>query len=254
MSEHVKPPCVRGCTRVVKDLESGEKIGEEPKLATEGHLCGSCAGRLKSWLCELPNLVAGLDPRMTKGDPYQPSRRGKISGSPALVRLEVEAMIDPRSVSIPRRYMGNPNDPNDPADPVIQPDQIRFGGDVPGVLEQWADCLCDDLNLHVDDPENRPKGLVQSVELLTGPWWSNLTYRPWVDELFTEIQEIRTTLRRLNDMRDPMPVGNCGCGMKLFLPEDGTATIRCRNCGHRLDALSIVRLRAAQSISEAEAG
>lgn len=238
--------CVRGCTKPVYEPETREKLGDEPIPATVGHLCARDAEKLREWLRELPDLVAMLDTRLGQGDPYKPERHGKVSGSPALVRLDVAAMLDSRSTATRKLEEGE-------ARPA--PDDVKFGGDVPGVLVQWADCLCDDLSLMADEDQidQRPATLIDAVDFLAGTWWSNVVYRPWIDELYTEIHEIRGMLRAFNNIRDPVSIGSCECGQKLYLPEDGTSWIRCKRCGHRMDGLAVVRLRTAQAITEATA-
>lgn len=242
MSEDVKPPCVRGCTKLVLDPETREKIGEQPRLATDGHLCARCADKLLERLKAIPDLYAMLSTDLNSGDPFAPGKRGKISGSPELIRLDVLAMMDPRSYPVRRLAPGEKPPP---------PETVRFSGDVSGVMASWADCLCDDLNL-----SGRPNDLDGSIALLTGPWWSNVLYRPWVDELWTEVDEIYSTLRRLNNIWTPKPLGACACGQMLYEPDLGTiepgkAIIECPRCNHRLNGLSVVRLKTAQTISEA---
>ena len=228
------PACVRGCTHSA--LTDGGEEFRERNAATMGHLCAGCAKRLHKWIVGIPDLYAILDPRKDAGkDPYAPTRRGKISGSPALVRLDVVALQDRRTNA--RARFNEPGDEN------------MLGGDVPSLMLSWAECLSDDLDL-----TGRPDSLASAVALLAGPWYPNLCYRPWVDELYTEVEKIHRTLKGLNHVGGPRPLGTCECGQRLYEPDPQPGReqiIECRNCGHRLDGLALVRLAAAQKMRDA---
>lgn len=246
MSEHVKPPCVRGCTRPVRDMESGEKIGEEPKLATEGLLCPRCAKDLRTWLRQIEDLYAVLDSRPGGGaSPFSPAKRQKVSGSPALIRLDVAILQDPRSSS-GALYRG---------EVVHEPEDIfDHPSDIPGQFIAWATSLATDLNL-----KTRPTNLTDAIDLLAGEWFTNLCYQNWVVDLYDDTKTTRTMLRRITGTTGARPAGKCPCGNTLYEPEPKPgvtkldpekAVIECRKCGHRMNALALVRLAAAQRVAD----
>lgn len=247
MSEDVKPPCVRGCTKPILDPNTREKIGDEPRPATQGHLCGKCAEKLRKWLKDIPDLYAVLDPRISRANNSNtaPANRRKISGSPALIRLDVAILQDPRTHWGSQWRGKSTMEPEDRYDPP---------SDIPSQFITWAYALADDLNL-----TQQPTTLTEAIELLTGPWWSNLCYRPWIDELFTDTQTTRRLLRRVTGTNGPRPLGKCQCGNTLYEPipvpgatniDPERAILECGKCGHRMNSMAIVRLAAAQRVAQ----
>jgi hypothetical protein len=234
--------CIRGCTHTTRDPTTRAVTGEQPRPATTGLLCTRCADKLHQAITEIPDQIAELDLTPQAGaSTIAGTRHGKLSGSPALIRLDAQAMIDPRAVAYDRLEPGQKPHPN----------RVRFGGDVPGVIISWADNLCDDLNL-----TNRPTTLTTAAELLT-TWFTDLTQRPWIAEFYNETLEIRGALRGINGVTDPRTLGKCQCGRTIYEPstvvgtlEPTSAFIECK-CGHRVNALALTRIAEAGHIENA---
>jgi hypothetical protein len=245
MTETVRAPCVRGCTRPIKDPQSGERIGVQPRDATEGLLCPKCAQQLRDWATEIIELFAMLNPRPgSTGAPFAPGKRQKISGSPALARLDVVVLQDWRTGTKTRPTEDQPNGAHEPGDETAQPASI------PEQYIELATDIAKQLQL-----KTRPDTLTAAISFITGPWFTNICYLNWIDDLYQTVKDTRRLLRRTNNLRDPKPLGKCGCGQTLYEPDpirDTPTTnpdriiLECRNCGHKLNAIAITRLAAAQ--------
>lgn len=252
MSEEFKR-CVRGCTKPCGCQECFENAIHDPtpRPATDGLLCARCSKSLWRWLDEIPDLYATLDTRPGSVDRHEGGKRAKLSGSPALARLDVIALMDHRTMP----HTGKPN-----------PVNVRYGDlepetddgilDVASVLIQWADILADDMSL-----TTRADDMVKAVEVLTS-WWQSLVAMPWIDEMWPAIRDVRRMLGRAHGEQKPRPVGHCNrpievptgdtrkpeirlCGNTLYAPESG-GTVRCRQCGAHYDGMAILRLRIGQ--------
>lgn len=223
--------CERGCMRPVFHPDTREQIGEEPVMASVGLLDTHCATRLRRWIEETPDLYSKLSVHARLEEAEEtgiPSHRGKISGSPALIRLDALALMDPHST----------------ANASGEPAQL-FGGDVVGVMLEFATNLCDDLNLN-----GRPTDLTTACRLLAGPWYENLCSRPWIADLYDTMHAIHRRLRSATGTHDPAPAGKCHCGTRLYYAS-GQDAVACTKCGHTMDGIALVRLAAAQRIQEA---
>lgn len=201
----------------MKDAPEHDPI---PSPATYGLLCTRCGTRLWAWLTEIPDLYATLDTRKPDTVEQDGSRHLKVSGSPALVRLDVVALMDPRTVHS--------------EDGLVH---------VPGVICQWAQCLSDDLDL-----AGPGSTLTEAVELLT-TWWESLIKAPWVDEFWAEAKDVRSLLGRAHGEKRPKSIGRCltvtdksECGERLYLAE-GRDTIKCRKCGRTYDGTELLRVQ-----------
>lgn len=245
MSEHVKPPCVRGCTRPIRDQESGETTSRAAKPADTGQLCKSCAAQLRKWLRDIEDLYAVLDTRPGGGaSPFSPAKRQKVSGSPALIRLDVAILQDPRSTS-GALYRGQV---------IHEPEDINdHPSDIPGQFIAWATSFADDLKL------TPPTTLTTAIDMLAGEWFTNLCYQTWVEDLYDDTKLTRAMLRRVTGTTGARPAGKCQCGNMLYEPEPKPgvtkldpekAVIECRKCGHRMNALALIRLAAAQRVQD----
>lgn len=220
--------CVRGCEEPYLDPDTSERL-TRPRPASNGYLCRRCADTLHRYLTEIPDSFASLSTRIGGGDPLQPGKRGKLSGSPALLRLDVWALLDPHSTATGRYY---------------EPGDENSVGDIPGVIISFAVNLADDLNL-----THKPETLWAAVQLMTGEWYQNLCYRPWIDDCYDWTKTIYDTLRRCNGVTDPVSIGRCHCGTQLYRPETVEAgVITCPSCGHRMNGVAVVRLKNAQEI------
>lgn len=256
--------CVRGCTRPNIDKETG-KVGEPiPRIATDGLLCKKDAENLAHWLSEIVDLYATLDVRIERAAEREGGgKRGKISGSPALVRLDVLALMDPRT---------NPGDGRPGPDGKREPDDGLVN--VPQTISSWAELLaveqrmsmCDvDSYTEIDDEDNeitiytysaKPMDLSTATNLLAA-WLPTVLEQMWIDEFYDEIHSVHSLLDRLLGIPKPKILGHClsiigegkintrPCGQVLYAPA-GTAVIRCSNCGRTYNGIDIVRLRAIE--------
>lgn len=230
--------CIRGCVTPCQCSQCWDQPIHEPdpRPAENGLLCRRDRDRLEHMLREIPDLYATLDSRLesitTDNDRV---KRGKLSGSPALARLDVIAMQDPRTMPA----TGTPDQWG-----YTQADDDIW--DVAGVMIQWSDCLADE-----HDIEHRATDINQAVHMLLG-WFDQVCHSTWIDEFFREVKIIRRQLGRAHGERKPRPVGKCinvldrgdhtiECGANLYLPVAG-ATIRCRDCGRRYDGADLIRL------------
>lgn len=265
MTDSVAQPCVRGCVQPCR-CEACKTApqpvhGPVPRPQDVGLLCQRCADQLRTWVGDLVPLYATLtlEPEHT-GE--REGKRGKLSGSPALVRLDVLALQDPRT----RR--------DDEGGPLA----VEF------TTSSWAGCLREELfpPPPVDDEEatntytrNDTTGtLAGAVNFLT-IWWTGLLAQTWIDEFYRDVELMNRTLRRAHGIQNPKPIGHClemvgtpprRCGRALYAPavkvaatsqtagykgrpverKDQTAPIRCPSCGRRYDGINLIRLRGVE--------
>lgn len=224
MTEEFKR-CVRGCTRrcyADQCLTTGQHEHEPlPREATVGLLCQVCSDRLRGALSDIGSMYPDLDLYASQREPRDGGSHGKLSGSPALIRIDVAAMLDPDSC------IG---------------DGTRS---VVGTLESWAQCIHDDLGITLPSPYLEPL-----LSLLT-TWHSKICEQPWVDDYWLEMLELQAMLRRATDA--PRPIGRCfgriankPCGRLLYEPTTGTDTaIVCPDpdCGRRYDGVDLLKLQ-----------
>jgi hypothetical protein len=231
VSEQVRSACARGCVKTIRNPDTREPEGEEYIPAEVGDLCRSDAARLRRWIEETPDLYAQLSVHAKPEEAEEtgiPAHRGKISGSPALIRLDALALMDPHST----------------ANALGEPSQL-FGGDVVGVMLEFSNNLCDDLSL-----KDRPTDLTAACRALAGVWYENLCSRPWIVDLYDTMHHIHRQLRSATGTHDPAPAGKCHCGTRLYYTTDQNQ-VACTKCGHTMDGIALVRLAAAQRIQEA---
>jgi hypothetical protein len=240
--------CERGCA---------PQDDRHPRRASDkiGNLCAKrlgtkedrgCADRLRHWIREIGDLAPHLNPSPTSSrNPTAPARRQKVSGSPAGARLDVLIIQDRRTRST-AKYT---EDGDDKAQHASAAD----------IVFAWANAMSDDLKLPRVDTYD------EAIHQLTRGGFQKLCYLPWIGDLYDEAQALNRSLRRTAGLSGPRPIGRCDCGAPLFQPDPihpdqrehqseystGDDTIvKCRNCGHRLNALAIVRLEAAQRMQE----
>ena len=244
--------CIRGCTRPNIDRETGE-VGEPiPRIASDGLLCKKDAENLAQWLSEIELLYTSLDVRMERAPEGEGGgRRGKISGSPSPIRLDVLALIDPRTnagPSKPSRVDGR----REPDDGLIN---------IPHALSGWAEIVAIEQHLSMVEVDEDGYEWVPPFHLSDGlsllrTWLPTVVARPWIDEFYDEIRTIYGLLNRTLGIPRPRIVGHCisiigegeathVCGKALYAPE-GTAVIRCSACGRTYNGLDIVRLRTIE--------
>lgn len=199
---------------------------------TIGLLCRPCAHRLMDALRQLPDLMAALPPATEPPDhgDEQHTKRGKLSGSPALVRLDVMVL----------------SGWGDRDDSGLAPVWETIAG--------WVRAISEDLS--TAEPDNTE--LTGLCAWLLGHW-QRITRAPWVDEFWADVIGLHTHLRRATNA--PRPIGRCfgwdparACNAPLYLPDPKPGqevSIRCDECGRRYNGVDLVRL---QIQAEREAG
>lgn len=224
MSEEFKR-CVRGCTRRCNAdhcLTVGQHDHEPlPREATVGLLCEVCSDRLRGALTDIGSMYPDLDLYASqRGFAQDGGSHGKLSGSPALIRIDVAAMLDPESCI------------GDGTRSII------------GTLESWAQCIHDDLGITLPEPYLEPL-----LSLLT-TWHSKICEQPWIDDYWLEMLELQAMLRRATDA--PRPIGHCfgrivnkPCGRPLYEPVPPEIDIVCPepSCARRYTGTELIMLR-----------
>jgi ribosomal protein L37AE/L43A len=81
----------------------------------------------------------------------------------------------------------------------------------------------------------------QAVTLLQ-TWWTTLVTQPWVDDLYADMQDIRSALDHAHGADKPKPLGNCFTCERAIYARPGETMVRCSGCGRKYDGLAIVRL------------
>jgi hypothetical protein len=156
----------------------------------------------------------------------------KVSGSPALIRLEPLALVDPRT------------GPVEEASADYEENQAELSRSIPFTVCSWAALLAEEHDLKSD-----VSTMGASVTLLLAQWEA-LVGSLWVDEFYSVMSKIKQALNRAHNRRPPLPRGECfTCGTQLW-QEDGNGedTVACpnRDCGRVYDQLGLVKLRLQQ--------
>lgn len=216
----------------------------QPSPAEDGLMCRRCNTKLRRWLDTILDDTATLDTRIPADYSWdKESTHHKITGSPALVRLDVAALTDPRSAFSVRAeaagYSENRNHADD-SPPISIPTEIIM----------WAQMFADEHNIQT--PTNT---MAAAVNLLT-TWWDTLLWCPWIDEFHTRMAEIRRQLDTAHGVERRKSVGKCltvttsedgrtatECGHRLYQDQSsvGVAVARCSGCGRVYRGLDLVR-------------
>jgi hypothetical protein len=106
----------------------------------------------------------------------EPVSTGKAKVSPALIRMDVLALQDPRT-----RWDGKPSSP-------------RW---LPRACAAWANRLADHLGL----PRHQHTGTAPAT-IITA-WWAELLKAPWVEEMAEEVHGLLRQLDRANGDQEP---------------------------------------------------
>lgn len=233
-------PCIRGCARPCRCEEC--QVAEEsdhppvPVEAQEGLLCARCAGRLEKWLAVMLDDTLHLDTRKLTVDNAAPmGKHKKLSGSPALVRLAVAALTDPRTM---RDDEDNPNAP-------------LF---IAGVVCSWARLFTEENNLDTD-----VSTMAASVTLLTA-WWGTLVEQPWVDDFYTDMAHIRRLLDHAHGVEKRRPIGYClsvhevngqavSCDRPIYARITDQA-VKCGRCGRIYEGPDKLRLTVSKGTDD----
>jgi hypothetical protein len=151
----------------------------------------------------------------------------KVSGSPALIRLDVAALTDPRTTEPHHSLEGT--EFYDPLPPK----------DIPGVICEHASRLAEEHNL-----ASPTDTMNDAVQVLTNQW-ERLVTSDWIDEFYTDLATIRQLLNRAHNRKPPLPRGRCfTCNTQLW-QEDGNGqdTVTCPKCQRSYDHLGLVKLK-----------
>lgn len=215
--------CVRGCnTRCYADecLTIGWHDHDPiPRRSEVGLLCRPCADRILHALADIELTYPDLDIHMSQRGQTE-GKRGKVSGSPALIRLDVLAMLDYRS------KVG---------------DGVRS---VLGTLDGWAQCAHDDMGVTM------PATNLSSVLSFLTNLHPRICEQPWIDDYFDEVTELAAMLRRATDQ--PKPIGRCfgfiankPCNRPLYEPVPPEVDIVCpdENCGRTYTGAELIKLQ-----------
>lgn len=224
--------CIRGCLRpcpcpTCREADQPEHE-PQPAPAEEGLLCKRDGNRLYRWLTSVLDDTARLDVRIPTDYGWdKENSHHKVTGSPALVRLDVAALTDRRSTySTSTEETAEYPENNEDSPPI----------DIPGELCSWAGMLTDEYNMASDTT-----AMAAAVSVLTASWERLITC-PWVDEFYTRMHEIRQQLDQAHNIERPKPMGQCfTCNAALY-SRPGCTDVRCGKCGRRYDGLSLVKL------------
>ena len=232
--------CIRGCTRPCSCEEcraAEQPIHEHEELQADepSLMCRRCTDRLSGWLSTILDDTLHLSSRIPDDYSYdKESQHHKVTGSPALVRLDVAALTDPRTSAIVKpdaRYgeAGQPKtyEENRTEEPAI---------DIPGEVCSWARIFTEEQGL--DSPVGT---MAQAVAVLT-TWFDTVVQQSWVDDLYAQMQAIRRLLDRAHDVEKPKALGSCFNCDRAIYARPGSTTVRCNGCGRRYDGMEVVRL------------
>lgn len=199
----------------------------EPKTATTGTYL--CPGHYRWMLAGLRDIVdsyALLPYFFAPGTAVDDGRqvKGKRIDPPAPVRLDVVALLDPRTMA---RYPGD-------IVPVL------------AMLESWARMVREERDL--DKPKAKATVSSEACLLLTHLDW--IAEQAWVDELAKEMRDIKSALHAAIGDHAPRPVGTCPvihpdngeCRGKLYQDRYGGMSVTCTKCGETWGETELRRL------------
>ena len=243
--------CVRGCVQPCRcdECAASDRPVHAPisRRATDGYLCRGCADRLRMWIAEIPDLYATLD--LYEAPATEDAGRlhsAAVSGSPALIRLDVLALQDPRTSASMIPYPG--------AEPIPWDGRLY----VPDEIGTWALLLAEEH--HIDAPIGT---LYQAAGLLTRHF-DALAASPWVDECYDAMRDIARLLKTAHGVERPQAIGRCTnvyerdgktitCRASIYAGEAGSKA-RCQSCGQRYDGQQAMLARIQTERDDREAG
>jgi hypothetical protein len=156
--------CIRGCRVPNPD---GGRPQPAPVIWPDRRLCAHCADRLWAMLGRVCDDYRELSTEILENGPSERTTTGAPGASPALIRLDVAALLDPRTTL-------------DPAAPgLLHP---------PAVLVSWARNLAELNAWRID-----VYGMGYAVELLRDNWPA-LTAAPFLADFYDEMQAISRAL------------------------------------------------------------
>jgi hypothetical protein len=199
------------------------------ELEPDAHACPDCQTRLVRKLAEIEDYLTIVSPVTGRG---APGPRAKGFGSRPPLRLDVVAMLDPRTEI-------NGDGPEDRLDEVP-----NVGADLLG----WLRVLIDEYPGRIGIPGQAP-GVGWAVVLIrTHIGW--IATRPWVDEFAADIGRVHSALRQACGDQPPRSLGSCldaACGGQVYRRSDDPHDIRlrCDRCRTTYSGLELVKIRSA---------
>lgn len=235
MSEPPKP-CIRGCARQCHCHECTEQPVHEAKpilAQSPSLLCGRDTEALWRWLSTVEDDTLKLSLRIPDDYTYDHGHtHRKVSGSPALIRLDVAKLIDPRSQPTVADKYAQYYDEN----------QDEFGRSIPFQVSSWAAVFAEEQEL------KSPVGTMHEAVQVLSAWWTTLVAQMWIDEFYNDMEKIHKALNAAHGRRPPLPRGHCfTCGAQLWKEDgDGEDTITCPKCMRVYDPVGRVKLQLQQ--------
>ena len=230
--------CIRGCVqpcRCTECLIADKPVHAPLKSPVDlGLLCKRCVKNLRRMLREIPDLYATLDVTPGHAASDEGVRHTKVSGSPALARLDVVALMDPRTSATDSS--GEPWDGS---------------AYIPNEVGTWALLLAEERQV-----TTRIATMYEAARFLTD-WIAELCASEWVDECYDALVEVEKLLKRVHGDRrtGAVVVKRCinvyqrdgetiECGGTIRVTQ-ATEAVRCRRCGRRYEGYSLVALKTA---------
>jgi hypothetical protein len=137
----------------------------------------------------------------------------KVSGSPALIRLEPLALVDPRT------------GPVEEASADYEENQAELRRSIPFTVCSWALLFAEEHDLKSD-----VSTMDAAVTLLLAQWEA-LVGSLWVDDFYADMSKIKQALNRAHNYRPPVEIGPCFRCDNEVRKEDGNgedaATCQC---------------------------
>lgn len=229
--------CIRGCLRPCScdTCRSSDEPQHEPQPAQaedKSLLCRRDGTRLYKWLTSVLDDTLRLDTRIPVDYGWEKeSSHQKVTGSPALIRLDVAALADRRMNT------------------VLDPDSENYEENtteeeaisIPFTLCSWALLFTEEQGL--TSPVDT---MSRAVDILTA-WFETLILLPWVDDFYNDMHKIRNLINGANNIERPQPAGECFTCDTPMLKLPGRDDVQCRHCGRRYNSvLDLVRLKVQQ--------
>ena len=199
----------------------------DPKPATNGHLCDHHHRQLGYTLTDIVDtaalLPAFLEPGTAVDDGQQV--KGKRIDPPAPIRLDVVAILDPRTIA---KYPGD-------LIPVL------------GILNTWATLIREQRNY--PKPQTPTTILSETQTIHRNLDWA--ITQDWITDLHTELRDIKHALHSAIGDHAPRPVGTCPvihpdtdteCQGKLYQDRYGGMSVTCHKCGETWGETELRRL------------
>lgn len=214
-----------------------QTCARDTHLAAHGALCDRCWQQLQQFMADLPDLVAVLDETslLLGTRESDESKRTKVTGSPALIRLDVMAA------------------------------QSHVQGDGDGIMpvwptmDRWAGIVARRLGINRSDADAAPFTFLNL-------WVHSIAAdREMIPEFWRDMRDLRNMLRRITNA--PKPIGRCfgwdpqhPCREPLYQPEPTPPSpggrppqlvLKCPACGRTYREADIVKLRIQHEQEEA---